>query len=166
MLVAAQGVLPRDLPKAELVLKDGDGHKVRLSDFRGKPVVLNFWATWCIPCNAEMPILVEAERVYGSRGVVFIGASLDDSKTKRHVPEFVSKYAVPFAIWLGAGADDLDRLELGNAVPATVFIDREGRIAARVLGQMTAEELKERAEWLVAPGQPAPPPLVKHLESK
>src|SRR6058998_176933 len=52
---------PKETPKAELTLKDANGQRVRLRDYRGKVVVLNFWATWCVPCNEEMPMLVEAE---------------------------------------------------------------------------------------------------------
>ena len=71
-----------DAPKADLALHDASGQKVRLRDLRGKPVVLNFWATWCGPCNAEMPMLVEMEKQYAARGVLFIGASLDEAKTQ------------------------------------------------------------------------------------
>src|SRR5580704_4750942 len=80
----------KDLPKAELNLKDMNGQKVHLRDYRGKAVVLNFWATWCGPCKAELPMLVEAAKDYGSRGVSFVAVSLDDEKTKPLVPAFVS----------------------------------------------------------------------------
>jgi cytochrome c biogenesis protein CcmG/thiol:disulfide interchange protein DsbE len=153
-----------DLPKADLALKDAQGQKVRLRDLRGKPVVLNFWATWCAPCNAEMPMLVELEKVYSVRGVVFVGASLDDAKTQAKIPAFVSGHGIGFPIWYGATGDDLDRLKLGGAVPATAFLDAEGHIVARILGQARPEEVKERLEWL-AGDKTTPPPLavVKHL---
>jgi thiol-disulfide isomerase/thioredoxin len=152
-------------PKADLTLKDSEGHRVRLSDYRGKVVVLNFWATWCGPCNAEMPALVEAEKNYGTRGVVFIGASLDDAKSKSKIPEFLGKYHVTFPIWLGATADDLAKLAMGPAVPATAFFDQEGHIVSRIWGQFREEEVKERLEWLTGPRTgPAPPALVKHLD--
>src|SRR5690242_711151 len=99
VLLSTLGFAP---PKTDLALKDAEGHRVRLSDYRGKAVVLNFWATWCGPCNAEMPALVEAEKIYGPRGVVFIAASLDDAKTKAKIPDFVSKYHVTFPVWVGA----------------------------------------------------------------
>ena len=124
--------IPKEAPRAELSLKDADGRRVRLSEHRGKVVVLNFWATWCGPCNAEMPALVEAEKSYSSRGVVFIGASLDDSKSKAQIPGFLSKYHVTFPVWLGATSDDMAKLGMGPAVPATAFLDREGHIVARI----------------------------------
>jgi len=170
--LAAAGVfprigLPKDSLKAELVLKDFDGKRVRLSDFHGKIVVLNFWATWCGPCNFEMPVLVEAKKKYGPRGVVFVGASLDEPETKSRVPEFVARYHIDFPVWIGASADDLAKLSLGPAVPATAFLDREGRIVARILGQLREEEVRERLDWLTGPQTAtAPNPLIKHLDGK
>jgi thiol-disulfide isomerase/thioredoxin len=152
-------------PKVDLTLKDAAGAKVRLRDLRGKPVLLNFWATWCGPCNAEMPMLVEFERQYASRGVQFVAASLDDAKTKARIPEFIARYNVAFPVWYGATGDDLDQLKLGEAVPATLFLDPEGGVVFRILGQARQEEVKERLEWLTGDrSSPPPPPLVKHLE--
>jgi thiol-disulfide isomerase/thioredoxin len=154
-----------DTAKADLTLKDAGGRRVRLRDFRGKPVVLNFWATWCVPCNVEMPMLVDLEKQYAARDIAFIGASLDDAKTKSNIPEFVSKHHIAFPVWYGATADDLDQLKLGGAVPATVFLDSEGRVVARILGQARLEELRERLEWLLGDHTGTPPEsLVRHLD--
>ena len=149
---------------ADLTLKDAAGQKQRLRDLRGKIVVLNFWATWCGPCNAEMPILVEAAKRYAERGVVFIGASLDEAKTRDKIPAFLSQYQVTFPVWYGATGEDMDALKMGEAAPATAFLDAEGRIVARIQGQMTEEEIPERLDWLLG-GQkgPAPKALIKHL---
>lgn len=158
-------LLCADVPKAELTLKDGKGQKVRLRDLRGKPVVLNFWATWCGPCKAEMPMLVDMEKQYGARGVLFIGASLDDAKTKAKIPEFVAEHKISFPVWYGASIDDLDQLKLGPAVPATAFLDAEGHIVARIYGQARLEEVKERLDWLTGDKSgPPPEPVVKHLQ--
>jgi len=67
----------------DLKLKPFDGQPVRLSDYRSKVVVLNFWATWCVPCTAEIPMLVQAERDYGSKGVIFIAPAVDEGKARR-----------------------------------------------------------------------------------
>jgi thiol-disulfide isomerase/thioredoxin len=152
-------------PKADLTLQDAAGRKVRLRDLRGKPVVLNFWATWCGPCNAEMPMLAEMEKLYAARGVVFIAASLDDAKTKAGIPAFLTEHKIDFAVWYNATPDDLDHLKLGNLVPATAFLDAEGRIVARILGQARAEEVQQRLDWLTGDhSAPPPEPVVKHLQ--
>ncbi|MGD0776804.1 MAG: TlpA disulfide reductase family protein [Candidatus Solibacter sp.] len=163
--LASALALCADAPKADLTLQDANGRKVRLRDLRGKPVVLNFWATWCGPCNDEMPMLVDLEKQYSARGVLFVGASLDDAGTKAKIPAFLAEHKVAFAVWYGASGDDLDKLKLGGAVPATAFLDAEGHIVARILGQARPEELKERLEWLTGnKSAPAPEPLVKHLQ--
>jgi len=155
----------RDSGKADLSLKDLNGKHVHLRDYQGKVVVLNFWATWCGPCREEMPRLAAAEKEYGPQGVVFLGVSLDDDKSQGKIPEFVREHDINFPIWVGANGDDLDRLNMGPAVPATAFINPEGRIVARVLGEIRPAELKERLDWLTQ-GQtgPAPQAKVVHLD--
>ena len=154
-----------DAPKVvDLTLKDAAGQKVRLKDLRGKIVLLNFWATWCGPCNAEMPMMVAVAKKYTDRSVVFVGASLDDAKTKAKIPEFLTKYGVTYPIWYGATGDDMDKLSMGEAAPTTAFLDEEGHIVARIWGQMREGEMEERLDWLLGGKKgSAPPALVKHL---
>ena len=112
-------------------------------------------------------MLVAAEKQYATRGVVFVGASLDDAKTKGNIPDFISKYQVDYPIWYGASGDDLDKFKMGPAIPATAFLDQEGHIVARVWGELRQEEVKERLDWLTGDRiGPAPQGLVKHLEGK
>jgi len=166
LVLLASALAPAaDAPQADLTLKDAGGQKVRLRDLRGKVVVLNFWATWCGPCNAEMPMLVEMEKQYAGRGVVFIGASLDDAKSKGKIPAFLSEHKIGFSVWYSATAEDMDQLKMGDAVPATAFLDAEGHIVARIMGQARPEEVTERLDWLTGgKAGPAPPAVVKHLE--
>jgi thiol-disulfide isomerase/thioredoxin len=150
-------------PKADLSLKSIEGQRVRLSDSRGKVVVLNFWATWCAPCAAEIPMLVRAEEDYKPKGVIFIAASVDDRKSKKNVPDFVNMFHIAFSVWLDATMSDLLRLRMGPAVPATAFLDQEGHIILRVQGPMREEELRERLEWLLGDRtRPAPQRMVTH----
>lgn len=150
---------------AKLSLHDLSGKSVHLKDLRGRIVVLNFWATWCGPCNAEMPMLVAVSRQYSSADVVFVGASVDDRDSRGKVPAFLQKYHVDYPVWIGATAGDLHRLKMGEAVPATAFIDRNGEIVARILGQMRPGELQQRLDWMLHGAGSAPPALVKHLDT-
>jgi thiol-disulfide isomerase/thioredoxin len=150
-----------------LALKDMQGRKARLSDLRGKVVVLNFWATWCGPCNAEMPMLVKAAKTYDNTRVTFIGASVDSPQTQNKVREYLQKLQITYPIWLGATDVDMQRLQMGNAVPGTAFLDGEGVVRARILGQMSPGEIEERVDWLLCDQQGnTPPAVVTHLDEK
>ena len=150
--------------EVELALKLIDGQRVWLKDYRGKIVLVNFWATWCAPCNAELPLLVKEEENYKSQGVIFIAASVDDAKSRSQVRAFVSQNQLRLLVCLGATSDDLDRLGMGRAVPATAFLDLQGHVVFRITGPMHEEELRERLDWLTG-SRAGPPPaaFVKHL---
>lgn len=157
---------PGDKP-ANLTLRSKEGAKVKLSDLRGKIVVLNFWATWCGPCNAETPMLVEASRNYKEKGVVFLGASLDERKTEGKISAFTIKFNIPYEIWYGATDRDMSRLGMGEAVPSTAFLDADGIVQARILGQMRPGEIEERVDWLLRSRQGTTPEImVRHLDEK
>jgi len=164
----ASPLYARNTPRAaKLSLTTLDGKKISLRDLRGKIVVLNFWATWCTPCNAEMPLLVAAAQQYHNQNVIFLGASLDDSPTLAKIPAFLNQYHVVYPIGIGATGDDLRRLQMGVAVPATAFINQDGVIRARILGQMQPGELQERIDWLLrGKTPPLPPERVNHLDAK
>jgi thiol-disulfide isomerase/thioredoxin len=165
LALAVNGAPKNSSRPADLTLGDIHGGRAHLREYRGRIVVLNFWATWCGPCQEEMPLLAAAEKEYKARGVAFIGASLDESKTRGSIPEFLAKHGVEFPVWINATAGDLAKLRMGEAVPATAFLDRDGVIVARVSGQMRREELKERLEWLLSDrSRTAPQALVRHLE--
>ncbi len=150
--------------RPELVLADLEGVPRRLSDSRGQIVVLNFWATWCVPCREEMPMLVAAQNDYAAKGVQVIGASADEAGKTGAVRRFVKKSGIAFPIWLGATTTDMERLGLGHTLPATIVFDRDGQPAGRILGMAKAEDLKEYLDWLLGDRQsPPPPPMINHL---
>ena len=109
-----------------------DGHRVKLSDYRGKVVLVNFWATWCKYCRMEMPWFSDFERQYGGRGFAVVGISLDQNGWAVVTP-FLSAQPVPYRIVLG-DMTTARAYGLGNAMPNSFLLDRQGRVAMATEG--------------------------------
>jgi len=139
-----------------LSLRDLQGRIRSLEEYRGRIVILNFWATWCLPCLEEMPLLSGIRDAYEARGVEVVAVSADGPATRERVPEFVRRHGMSFPVWVGATVDEMRSLGLGSALPATALVDPEGRIAFRVLGPVTREILEERLDFLLGDDGPAP----------
>jgi peroxiredoxin len=113
-------------------LKSLAGRTMKLSDFRGKVVVLNFWATWCAPCRVETPWLVDLYHQYKGQGLEVVGVSMDDGD-QEHVPDFVKEMGINYTVLLGTHA-------VGDAyggmrfLPQTFFISRDGKIIKHSFG--------------------------------
>jgi peroxiredoxin len=132
----------------DFTLKDADGKTVRLSDYRGKVVLLNFWATWCGPCKIEIPWFVEFERAHKSQGFAVIGVSMDDDGWTTVKP-FVSDLRINYRILLGD--DKVAQLYGGvGALPTSFLIDRSGRIAATYVGLESKSRYENDLEQVVA----------------
>lgn len=134
----------------ELALKDPFGTEQRLSSLKGRIVVLNFWATYCIPCRTEMPDLAALQNEYAALGVQVIGASTDEPKDRDKVLQFVKETKVNFPVWMGASAADMIRFGLGTALPGTVIIDREGRVAKVISGVIDKAAVRKQIESMLA----------------
>lgn len=120
-------------PAPDFTLTLSDGRVVRLSDFRGRPVVINFWASWCAPCRAEAPTLEEAQKRYAERGVVILGINLWD--TEEAAAEFRKVYGQTYP----SGPDSRGKIaiEYGvSGIPETFFITPDGMIAAKFVGPL------------------------------
>jgi peroxiredoxin len=143
--------------KPELTLKDSQGTVRSLADYRGKIVLLNFWATWCIPCKEEMPIFSEVDKRYREQGVAVLAASVDDPRTKKYIKQFARSYRMNFPILVDASPEDMKRVGLGEAVPSTLFVDRDGTVAGRILGQAGKKDILSRIEWLLGERRGQPP---------
>lgn len=133
----------------ELNLRDSSGNVINLKSYRGKIVVLDFWATWCHGCKEEIPWFAEFQRKYGTRGVSVVGVSLDDEGWKVVKP-FMQSAAISYTIILGNQATAKE-YEIVN-MPDTFLIDRNGRIAAKYAGLVSRDDVeanlrKMLAEW-------------------
>lgn len=137
----------------ELVLKDLFGAEQRLSSYKGRIVILNFWATYCVPCRKEMPDLARVQNEYAALGVQVIGAAADPLTDQAKVRQFIKDTKVNFPIWLGAAADDMRRFGLGSALPGTVIIGRDGKVIAQIKGIIKEADLKKHLETLIAKDQ-------------
>ncbi len=139
----------------ELRLKDPFGTEQRLSSLKGRIVILNFWATYCIPCRKEMPDLAAIQNEFAALGVQVIGASTDELKDREKVLQFVKETKVNFPVWMGASSADMIRFGLGTALPGTVIIDREGRVAKVISGVIDKTDIRKQIESMLATAEQA-----------
>jgi thiol-disulfide isomerase/thioredoxin len=152
---------------AQLSLHDTHGDTQDINRYKGKIVVLNFWATWCVPCQHEMPLLVEMQKRFEDKGVVVLGASVDDEKSQPLIQPFAEKNKIPFPLLVGATTDQMQQLQLGEAIPATAFFDADGNLIGRVLGELDKSDLQNRLEWMLGKRHgKAPPAYVNGFQKK
>jgi peroxiredoxin len=134
-------------PASEFVLEDSSGRHVRLRDYRGKVVLLDFWATWCHGCTLEIPWFAEFSHKYGEQGVVVVGVSLDSDGWKVVTP-FVKTASIPYEIVLGN--DSVQKAYGIENMPDTFLIDREGRIAAAYSGLVDKQNVDDNLRVLLS----------------
>jgi peroxiredoxin len=136
-------------PAPEWELKDLDGKAVRSSDFKGKIVVLDFWATWCGPCRAEIPSFVSLQNKYAPQGLVVVGASVDEGGAPT-VKQFTQKQDVNYPVVL---TDEKVQQAFGGieAIPTTFIIDRAGRVVKKHVGFADREEFEQEIKALLNP---------------
>lgn len=137
-----------------LILRDLLGGEQSLEALRGRIVVLNFWATWCVPCRDEMPALARVQDRYGAWGVQVIGAAADAPEARAAVVAFAKKTKVNFPVWLGATTDAMTSFGLTPVLPGTVVIDRDGSIVFTASGAVTEEPLAAAIDRLIAAAAP------------
>lgn len=124
-----------------------DGEASVLGDWRGQILIVNFWATWCLPCRREIPTLIEIQHAYAERGVRVIGIAFDGAEPVRR---FAREYAIDYPLFLAGNGISMYNAALGNrsgALPFTALLDRDGRVSERHLGEVSKAQLED---WLAA----------------
>lgn len=131
----------------DFTLQDLDGRPVKLSDYRGKAVLLNFWATFCGPCKVEMPWLVELQKQYGPQGLQIVGVALDDSG-RDTIEKYTKQMGVNYTIL--QGQDSVGDAYGAVGLPATFYIDRNGKIVDSALGLVSRGEIEDNIKKALA----------------
>jgi thiol-disulfide isomerase/thioredoxin len=134
----------------QFTLKDMNGVDVKLASFKGKPILINFWATWCGPCREEIPSLIQLQQRYSDEGqdLVILGISVDDPMEK--LKPYASEMKINYPLLVGNGREDVQEA-FGPlwGIPVTVFIDRDGKIAKRHSGIASKEQFEREIKALL-----------------
>jgi len=145
---AASNVQLKDGMAPDFTLQSLDGKSVRLADFRGKAVLLNFWATWCAPCKIEMPWFVELQKQYGPDGLQVVGVAMDDASPK-DIGDFAKQMGVNYPVLIGQES-------VGDAyggvqfLPENFYIDRNGKVVDRAFGLKGRGEIEDEIKRIIA----------------
>lgn len=143
-----------EAPAADPVVIDAPAYAALVAKHRGKPVMVNFWATWCEPCREEFPMVNELAQKHAPQGLVVLGVSLDDDGEVVLVRRFLARIKPVFPIYRkkpGREEPFINSIDpkWSGAIPATFFYDREGRLVARLVGEHTREEFETSIQDLL-----------------
>lgn len=136
-------------PDFELKVLDGPGTTMKLSSLRGKAVLINLWATWCEPCKAELPELVELQTKYGPQGFVILGVAQDDSDEKTIVG-FAHKMGLNYPIL--QGTNKMNDLYPSEGLPLSIYVDRSGRVVYRAVGVVDKSMMEDAIKKALGQG--------------
>jgi len=137
---STQPTVQKGSPAPDFEISYSDGRKVRLSDLRGKPVLVNFWATWCPPCRAEVPEIQRAYEKYKAGGFVVVAVNVQESTSA--VAKFMEDFGMTFTVAIDSSGA-VGRLYRVSGIPASFFVDRKGIVREIFVGALTAAELDQ-----------------------
>ena len=162
LCLTAAAASPHTIP--DLSLKDIDGQRQKLSALRGSIVVLSFWATWCGPCQQELPRLSHLNAAYAGKPVRFIAVSIDDAKSRDQLAQFLAQRDIHLLVWTGATTDTMASVGLADIVPSTIILDPEGRSVTRITGEAQEDDIRRSVDWLLTNRpEPAPPTTLRRM---
>lgn len=139
-----------------LDLQDLNGGHHKLEEYRGKVVLLNFWATWCVPCATEMPLLNEMQKRYKDK-IIVLAASIDDPLDRDKLKPFLHQHkADDLTLVVGPTLDTLSEFGVGLALPATVFFDADGKIISKSAGALKRDDLEHRLAQMTSTAEATP----------
>jgi peroxiredoxin len=147
---AGEAICPANAKHANLdfTVTDMNGQSVKLSSFKGKVILLDFWATWCPPCKAEIPGFVELQEAYRDKGLQVVGVSVDDPPDK--LKPFASEFKMNYPVLVGLDRDDLqDAYGPMWGIPTTYLIARDGRICRKNSGMIGKQKYEEDIKGLL-----------------
>jgi peroxiredoxin len=130
-------------------LNDVDGNSVSLSDYHGKVVFVNFWATWCPPCRAEIPDFVKLIDKYGDDGFVILGISVDQPADVHKIPGFVDQYKMNYPVLLDTRGEVVNLYGGVRAVPTTFVLNRDGKALGKIEGMLTFAQVEQILKQLL-----------------
>ena len=138
----------------DFALDDVSGQRVKLSDLRGHPVVVNFWATWCPPCRQELPALQSAYQRFRDKGVILVGVDLKENAET--IQNFTTQFGLTYPLLLDRDGAVSERYQV-RGIPTTVIVDADGVVRARHVGPLTEDKFAEYVTPLLAPSSPTDP---------
>jgi thiol-disulfide isomerase/thioredoxin len=136
-----------EVARLDFTLKDMNGKDVRLSDFKGRPLIVNFWATWCGPCKHEIPVFVELVDKYRDEKLTVLGISTDDSA--EDLRAFAAAYKMSYPVFVGLGHDELlEAYGASFAIPVSWFVKPDGTVSAKLVGTQSREWFERQVKAL------------------